>query len=330
MSRTGRLLAALLLTIGCHPARGQSPASLADLSPVERQQADFYGAIAGDGAAVKATWTLGSRTVILGSDIELTLRVEHAVNHGELLRPNLSERPEWKAIFSEVGDVPAATPGEFRYRLKPRNVGEFELPLPRYRYYHPRAPEGKRMRAAFSEAVKLTVTAPVEPPRIRIPLEGPSHFFDEDPSPRGSGSPSPPSAYWWTLFILALLGTPTAVALWRRWNPDAARLAHIRRAKSVRTALDALLKAEGSPDFAERVARAMLRYLAERWNLPASARTPREVMAALDDGGQPPEMGMEAESLLGRCDAARFGDAGDTALSLPGDAARLIGRWEGM
>jgi len=76
MSRTGRLLAALLLTIGCQRTLGQTPTSLAELSPVERQQADFYGAIAGDGAAVKATWRLGAQTVGLGGDIGLTLRGE--------------------------------------------------------------------------------------------------------------------------------------------------------------------------------------------------------------------------------------------------------------
>ena len=144
MSRTGELVAVAVLVLCCRQARCEAPTSLDELSPVERQQADFYGAIAGDGPAPKVSWTLGCTTVELGGDIELTLTVQRAVNPAELRRPNLAERPEWKAIFGGIVDLPSAAPGEFRYRLKPRTVGEYELPLPKYRYYQPHAPEGRR------------------------------------------------------------------------------------------------------------------------------------------------------------------------------------------
>jgi len=330
MSRTGDLLAVALLTLCCRHAWCASPTSLGELSPVERQQADFSGAIAGDGPTVKVTWKLGRPSVELGGDIELTLTVLNAANPDELQRPNLSERPEWKALFSEIRDSPGAIPGEFRYVLKPRAIGEFELPLPKYRFYHPRASEGRRFQVAFAEAPKLAVLppAPVSVPHERIPIEAPADFFEE-PASSGGAPTSPPAAYWWMLLASVALGVPSTIAIWRWRNPDAAKLARIRRAKSARGALDALRKAERAPDSAEAVTRTVLRYLADRWHIPPTARTPSEVAAALIAEARAPEMAAEAESLLALCDRARFAGSERGDSSLPALAARLIERWEG-
>ena len=331
MSRTGDLLAVALLTLGCQQARCVAPASLGSLSPVERQQADFYGAIAGEGPGVKIEWALAGTPVVFGGDTELTLRVLHAANPSELMRPNLAERVEWKALFSTIHNSPDGVPGEFHYRLKPRAVGEFELPLPKYRYYQPRASEGRRFQVAFAEPPKLTVlpAAPIETPRVPIPIDAPVRFFDDVPLSSRSVSPSPPAGYWWSLLIGGLMGSPVAVAVWRWRNPDAARLARIRREKSTRTALDALRIAGRSHDPAERISRALLRYFADRWHIPPSARTPREVAAALLAEGRPPEMAAGAEALLAACDRARFAGAADSGVSLAADAVLLIARWEG-
>lgn len=324
MSKIGDVLACLFLASAAW-ARAETPTSLEQLSPVERQQHDFYGAIAGTGPAIAVSWTLGAASVPLGGDIELTLLVKHAVNAAELERPDLAERPEWKELFASIADVPDADPGTFRYRLKPRNIGRWELPVPKYRFYDPRPPEGRRFQLAFARGPTLVVEpAAVVGPTLRIPMEAPSRFFDEPPlSTRTSAAP--PAVYWWALLVVGVCGPPTWVAVWRWRNPDAARVARIRRAKSVRAALDAL----GRADHAE-VAVITLRYLRERWRLPALAQTPREVAAALRMESVPDERLREAEALLNRCDAARFGAGDDNGLSLAAEARVLVERWEGL
>lgn len=329
MSKTGELL--LVFALGFASAgRAESPTALERLSPVERQQSDFYGAIAGAGPPVTVAWSLGAPKVSLGGDIELTLTVKNAVNPAELARPNLAERPEWKEMFGAILDLPGRPAGEFRYRLKPRNAGRFVLPTPKYRYYNPRLPDGRRFQVAFAQSPVLVVEPPrsIVEPCVRIPLDAPTQFFEELPS-TGEGSISPPQILWWSLLAAALLAPPAWVAVWRRWNPDAARLAKIRRAKAVRAALDGLKKAERSSELAEDVAKIALRYLRERWRVPPSAQTPGEVTRALRTEGVDPDKLGEVESLLKRCDEARFAPVGDNDVSLAVAARSLIVRWEG-
>ena len=325
MSRTGELLLALVAF--CGSARAEPPTSLEQLSPVDRTQADFYGAIAGPGPGVTAAWSLDSDRVALGGDIALTLTVTNAANPGELLRPNLAERPEWKELFGAIRDEPAKSPGEFRYRLKPRNAGRFELPVPKYRFYQPRLPDGRRFQTAFVENPTLVVdeAVAVSGPSIRIPLEAPARFFDEPPDPPASRA-SPPAGLWCGLFACGAI-VPTAwIALWRRNNPDGAKLARIRRAKSVRAALDALGRAERSPELVSKI---LLRYLQDRWHLPASAQAPSEVATALRIAEVPRARIGELEQLLNRCDGVRFGNIADNGVSLAGAAVDLIRGWEG-
>ena len=326
MSRIGKGCVCVWLAFAA-TARAQPPASVERLSPVDRQQSDFYGAI---GSGVTAAWTVEPARVELGADIELTLKVANADNPAELLRPNLADRPEWKAIFGGFRDWPDSTPGAFRYRLKPRNAGAFELPIPKYRFYNPRLPEGRRFQTAFAAAPNITViVAVVAPaPNARIPLDAPDRFFGDPPS--SSGAPaSPPARYWWALLAIGALFPPAGIAFWRWRNPDAAKLARIRRARSVRIALDALRKAERGSDPAASASKIALRYLVERHRMPASAHTPREVSDALRSEGWPTDKLGEVEALLARCDAIRFGDGTDSGLSLVESTRRWIERWEG-
>ncbi len=326
MSRIGEGFVCAWLALAV-PARAQPPASVERLSPVERQQSDFYGAI---GSGVTTAWTVDPARGELGTDIELTLTVANSDNPAELVRPNLADRPEWKAIFGGFRDSPDSTPGTFRYRLKPRNAGAFELPIPKYRFYNPRLPEGRRFQTAFAAAPTITVMpAVVAPaPSAKIPLDAPDRFFGDPPSSSGA-SASPPTWYWWALLTLGIVIPPAGIALWRCRNPDAAKLARIRRARSVRIALDALSKAERGPDPAASVSKIALRYLVERHRMPATAHTPREVSDALRGEGWPPEQSGEVVAILVRCDAVRFGAEFDSGLSLVESTRRWIERWEG-
>ena len=329
MSKIGELPLVLALAFAS-VGRAEPPTALGQLSPVERQQSDFYGAIAGTGPPVAVAWSLGAQKVSPGGDIELTLTVKNAVNPAELARPNLADRSEWKEMFGAVLDLPGRPAGEFRYRLRPRNPGRFELPIPKYRYYNPRLPDGRRFQVAFAQSPVLVVEPPgsIVEPSVRIPLVAPTQFFEELPS-AAEGSESPPPILWWALLAAGVLAPPARVATWRRRNPDAARLAKIRRAKAVRAALDGLEKAERSSERAEYVAKIALRYLRERWRVPPSAQTPGEVTRALRTEGIDPDKLGEVEWLLKRCDEARFAPVDDNGVSLAVAARSLIVRWEG-
>ncbi len=330
MSRIGKLLVGVGVCIAFGSMSRADTATVEPLSPVERQQADFYGAIAGTGPAVAVTWTIDLPRVTFGTDIELRLVVKNAANAVELLRPNLADRPEWKERFSVIQDVPGMVHGEFRYKLRPRNVGTFELPLPKYRFYNPRLPEGRRFQVAYADALILVVLPKpsIDKPSVRTPLDAPAHFFEELPVVSRSAV-SPPAMSWWALITVAIVALPAWILFWRWRNPDAAKLAKIRRAKSVRVALDGLRKAERSPEPVAVVSQIVLRYLWERWHVNSLANTPIEVTKAMRAEGLPADKLCEVEELLSRCDEVRFAPGADNGMTLVRVARQLVERWEG-
>ncbi len=323
-------LAVLLLLIS--PAAPRP--SVNDLSPVDRQRDDFYGAITG-GGKVTAAWALSTDKATLGTDLTLTLTVTNAANPHELSRPPLADRDDFRKLFGVIEDVPGPAPPpdaarvEFRYKLRPRAEGKYSLPELKYLYYAQAAPPDRRFQTAFVAAVPFSVTKPPVPKSPVVPLDGPTQFFQVRSAavfPPSGG----PSAWWWAgLLGGAAVLTAGWIVGWRVWYPDAARLARIRRTRAVRVAFDRLRTAALSPDPTADTATAFRRYLHDRFGLPYSATTPAEVATGLTELNLPPDRIAEAEQLLRRCDAARFAAAGDIMVS-PDEALRLIERWEGV
>ncbi len=323
-------LAILLLVLS--PAAPRP--SVNDLSPVDRQRDDFYGAMSG-GGKVTAAWALSSDKPPIGSDLTLTLTVTNAANPHELSRPPLADRDDFRKLFAAIEDIPGPTPPpdaakvEFRYKVRPRAEGAFRLPELKYLYYAQAAPPDRRFQTAFVVGVPFTVTKPPVSKSPVVPLDGPPQFFQVR-----NGSIFPPSgkptAGWWAgLLGGAAVLTAGWVVGWRVWYPDAARLARIRRTRAVRVALDRLRAAARSPDPTAATAAAFRRYLHDRFGLPYSATTPAEVAAGLSELNLPPDRIAEAEELLRDCDAVRFAAAGDAPVS-PDEAVRLIEQWEGV
>jgi hypothetical protein len=326
-------LLALLLFSSAAVAQPHRP-SVRDLTTVERQKDDFYGAIAGR-ERVTATWTVSPIAVELGGDITLTLTVANAANPHELTRPPLADRDEFKRLFSVVADLPGpppaptATAAVFRYRVRPRAAGAFEVPEVTYLYYAKRAAANRRFQTAFVEAVPFTVTKPVAKSAVAVPLDGPPRFFalrSNGPFARSGG---PGACGWFVLVVVAAVGGLGWVVVWRRVFPDAARLAKIRRTRAVRVALDRLRKATTSADPTAATAAVFRGYLAARFGVPSAAQTPPEVADALRQVGVDVGRVADAEGLLRGCDAVRFAGSGDTAVS-PATAVMLIERWEGI
>jgi hypothetical protein len=325
----------LLLLLLPPLAFGQSPRpSVNDLTPLERQKSDFYGAIVDTGPRVEVAWSVSTSSVELGGDLTLTFTVRHAVNPHELIRPPLADRDEFRQLFSVIEDMtgppgdPTATRVEFRYRVRPRNTGKFWIPEWKYGFFRKSAGQ-TRFHTSYAEKLPFTVTKPPVKPSAAVPVDGPLRFFElrsNGPFARSSG----PSAAWWVgLFGGAAILTAGWVFGWRMLFPDAIRLAKIRRHRAVRIALDQLRRAAKATDPTAATAAAFRGYLTARFGVPSSAQTPPEVTDSLRQLGFDETRVNAAEVLLRNCDAARFAGANDAAVS-PRAAIELIERWEGV
>jgi hypothetical protein len=111
------------------------------------------------------------------------------------------------------------------------------------------------------------------------------------------------------LAILPPLGCLVWCQLWRRWYPDAARAASLRRSRASRQALKALRnlsRAAAPAELGARAAAVLGRYLRQRLDVPAEELTPFEVSAHLRQAGVSEAVAGRFADLWDACDAARF------------------------
>jgi hypothetical protein len=247
--------------------------------------------------------------------------VSNAVNPNELTRPNLRDRDEFKELFEVIEDMPVLKPGEFRYSLKPRKEGSITIPLPRYRFYLPPLPEGRRFQTVSVEPPELIVSSSktIVIPQVVVPISAPEHYFHV---PKFSEfESSEPSQMQWVVLLISTIVIPIAwIILWRRINPNAVELARIRKIHAVRTALNQLQSADAAV-----VSLAFRQYLVERHGIPQTAQTPREVRSNMN---LPAEFADTAEHILRTCDEQRFSSSASQS-NVAEQAREWIVRWEG-
>jgi hypothetical protein len=333
MSRIGSILATFLLLA---PASGQSPPpSLALLTPLERREPDFYGAIRLANQPLQVEFAFGSNPIEFGRDTALTLTIRGAANPSELSRPKLRGRPEFDAIFASIEDGPVQVPTQpgvvsIAYKVRPRNPGQFELPGLKYRFFVLNQPSGKRFQSAFTPVLPFTVQPPPQVLEPVVPLMAPDSYFALPKlEARPVTSPPFPTWHWFALFVGLLMGTLIWIGFWRKRNPDAARLHSIRRTRVVRQALDQLQRADRAPEPIARIEQVLLGYLNERQGLPHHAKTPREVNQELIQRGLSEERVAETVRFLQKLVAARFAcHPHAPAAELASCAIRLIESWE--
>jgi hypothetical protein len=318
MSKTGKAFLAICFT--ALPAFAQPITSVEQIPPLDRTKEDFYGAIVGAGPRVQIEWLLAPASVERGDEVILTLIVTNAANPNELQRPDLSQHPEFRELFEVIENLPGETSAkrvEFRYKLRPRNEGTFAIPLPKYRYYQPQAPEGRRFQLATAPELTLTVTKAKAVEPLKTPIVAPAVFFNMPDVNRFP--PKPPRWYWYALFIGApLIGAAYVVRYWRR-HPGEVRLAQIRRVRAVRRALNALNRTEE----AGAVAVIFREYLVERIGISPPAQTPREIALELERLSRP-SSAQEVEAILGDCERERFDAEVSHRKNLKGAAAAWI------
>lgn len=291
---TGSLLAVAALLL--------APPSLADLAPLDRQAADFYGAI---GTAVEVRWRAGDATATVGGDVTVTLLVLGALNPAELQRPGVG-LPADALQLLDGESPPRPLPGgavAFDYRVRPRRAGALELPALLYVYYRPDRPDGKRFLTAYADPLTLEVRA-AEPPPVAIVATPVALTL-----PVESWQDRVPAWAWLVPVAVTLPG----LALIRA-AIDARRA---RRTLALHPAVTLARRQLADAVDSAAVRAALLEYLTSRHGLPATARTPGEVAASLP--------GLSAVvAVLVRCDEARFSPAGDDVVSLNRDAVAAI------
>ena len=319
MSKIGKALIAIVLMAS--PTFAQPITSVEFLPALDRTKEDFYGAIVGAGPRVQVEWVLSSNTVERGNDTVLTLIVTNAANPSELQRPNLRDRPELRELFDVIENLPEQPDpkrAEFRYKLRPRNEGAFAIPLPRYRYYVPQLPEGRRFQLANAPDVKLTVTKPAPTATVAVPISAPEEFFRLPAWWHESTADSPPSSEWrspWWIaaMMFPIVASSMGIVLYRHLYPDSVKRAAFLSRSETRRVLQRLNEASDANAFET----AIKSYLHARWLLPVLGRSSREIADAFAEGNI--EGAHELRRLFERCERLRFGGGND---SIPTEDAK--------
>jgi hypothetical protein len=308
---------------------------------VGRPSEGFYGAV---GEHVQLTLLVSPRAVRVEDPVELTVAVTGIDNPAQIQRPDLRGINEYSSRFY-IDDLPDEGPiarqRRFHYRLRPRNEHVNAIPPLVFRYYDPKM--HYFATTTSMEELSLVVT----PRNTSTDLAGQSPKIDGpdwqfDAVPDSTFLREQHSGIWlddsWTnlvatlALILPAIGFCVWLIWWRQFNPDAAKLARLRRAHAVRTALDALKRAVSLPrvELGDQSAAIVRSFLQERLGLPNHCVTATEIEQFLKQSHLPESLIARATMFFRDCDFARFGPPGGIANGLTTTAEQLILDMEGL
>ncbi len=290
-------------------------------------QPDQFMALGGAvGSGFRVTQKVSSPTATTEQPLTLTVRITAETVQRPPRRPRLWElkvyqelerkkllkidRPDGKK--RDLADrSPAPRAWEFDYQLRPLSEKLSALPRLPFDFYKPSRSAGLpgRYEKTYSDEVPLKITPRVEPvivlpPPINVPpallhiAEGAAVVE------RRSTTAALPALPWLVMWMLLPPLMSIALCwLWRRWNPDAARLAQLRQSRAARHALHALHAVEQHP---ARVSAIAAGYLQQRLGLPTTEPTPTEAAACLERAGASTVLAGKMAEFFRACDAARF------------------------
>jgi hypothetical protein len=228
------------------------------------------------------------------------------------VRIDLGEIPAFAKAF-HLSDLPLETPPvpgvwQWRYRLVPRGPWVSEVPSVPFLFFNPDfTPPERGYQLLYADPIPLRVRPPEKlgpppdyPPSILEPVADVSlsrSVWRWEPGLREA--------------LIVLLAPPLGCLLgwwlWRRWFPDAARQAALRRGRAARVALDALEHVPREPRAAaEHLVVTFTAYLRDRYSLRGEAPTPAEVAETIVAAGSP-ELAARVGVWWQQADAVRFG-----------------------
>jgi hypothetical protein len=299
---------------------------------VGRPSEGFYGAV---GQHVQIEMSAAPKEVVVEGEITLTLQVKGADNPAQIERPDLKRLPEFTRRFhiDDLPDGPAAEGSRvFRYRLRPKNDQVRAIPPLVFRYYDPKL----KFFATTAPLKELTlmVKAAEAAPSPGVPMQEPDFLFEgADDADFLHRPTSVESQFLWLLAVLLVpvIAFEAWFLVWKRMRPNAAKLAQLRRSRSVRAALDSLKTLEISDPqrLADRVAEIVRAYIHERFGLTVGASTAAEIVAELRRLGLPEAAVEKTIDFFKQCDAARFGPPESSRDSLQESARQLVLMLEG-
>ena len=298
---------------------------VSQLSAIDQQRDDFYGALAVAGKSIKTTWTLDN-SLTTSTDSTLTLTLTNVLNTDEVRAPELASRPEFITAFSKIESPsriefdPMINVVKIITQVRPRNAGKLTIPELKFVYYLPLA---MRFQTTYAESLNPTVTAAIAPPPV--PLDGPPDFFVERASTGRAGAV--PSWLWWAVpVVLSLLAI--GIIFWhRRAYPQAAERARILRIRAVRVALHDLRRLPHAVP-AQTLAAIWQRYLVSRYGVRHTANTPQELADELSRLKFPVHRATQATEMIALLHAAQFGPEEQRVSPRP--LRQLIEAWEGL
>ncbi len=319
------VIALLLLISGA--AQAQEPARPGEPTT------HYYGAA---GSRIEVAWKLDRTTVLEDGEILATLVITGATNPPQVIRPPLSQLPEFQDRFVITDGVALAPAADsrtvsFPYRLRPRNRSVDRVPTLEFRFYNAGGPLGSQYPTARARYVPITVTT--APPKLApppVPLGEPEHLFRiaTGLTLLQRANTGPVRTAWVLLGVIIPLLAVLWYATWRQVYPGAHRLARIRRSRAARRAVDLLNRAPRSPDPPAATTAAVLGYLQARFALQPGIVTPTEVAQALRDLEVQNTVCEAVAEVLQRCDAARFAPSGESMVAPVAAAEALIAQLE--
>jgi hypothetical protein len=312
--------------------------------PTQGQPANFGGAVGR--FALEAT--AAPPAVKLGDPVTYKIKITGQGNVETVQPPDLGALKGFGVYEPKVEDEEAIVGGQvsftriFEYILIPEEGGSLNIPAVGFAYFDPDAEEYKRLQTPdFAIEVKGTAEAAVVGAgmmRQQIQAVGRDIRYIK-PDLDELGKPLVLHRSW--VFWGAQAALPLAfVGLWG-WRRHRRRLegdvAYARRRRASGEAERRLRQAEslrGEGDtaaFYAEIQRAMLSFLADRFNLATAGLSAERVTALLEERGVDADTIESLRQLLARCDFARFAP-GETAGADLGrehqTAADLIGRLE--
>jgi hypothetical protein len=300
---------------------------------------NFSGAIGSFHVTMQAEPT----TLLAEAPLTLTVRITGTGRLEQIERPDL--RRAWQPRFANQFQIEnlqdrylaEARAREFDYRLRPRSAAVKQVPRLAFVFFKPGfVPAEKGYQTTYAPAIPLIVKPAAEVPASQVQGLSPTLALPDSVYQVVEGPPVLRRDQPWALPALWVLGIMVALppvlavfwyAGWRRWYPDAGRLASRRRSRAAQEALRALEKLEksSSSDQALQAERIVTDYLRQRLDLAVCEPTPIEAATHLQRLGLPAALAQESAAFFTACDAARF----SPGFSLDGEswsaaASRLV------
>lgn len=294
--------------------------------PLEGRPPEWSGAI---GRFLLAA-EVSPRQARVGDPLTLTLRVAGTGNQGELVAPELADRPEFVSAFRVHPGTAETKDGQrvFTWSLRPLAASVTAVPPIRFAWFDP---VERTYVTTATEALPLEVSAAValDPGAIvaapAAPRAGPElsaqqgGVFAHDTDPRRLGDERTDwrkHAAASTLMPLATLGLLAAHGAWRRHRADPRALRRRQAVGRARARLAAAGAAATDATAAAQATRAaLLGLVADLGDHSESALTAREAGEALAALGVTPTAAAALRELLERFDALRFAAPDPAALA---------------